>query len=511
MERRGSGDCEIISSKVLRRPLVAALRWCAGPRTELVVPRNRECTLGVSGEEEEKDRRTLVPMAAKEAMAMGMRGLRLWRATSAGGAGWSEWQRPWGRGARLLRLVPRRVPGGLVRLGVEAGLSVAAALAPSRSGVPIWGPKSWGEPGQTAGRARGTSGKESTSHCKRALFSSRNIHTCPPIPSDLGFGKYAHHFSLHIYCNFHTGFIATSPASQLSPTEVIEMQNDLFNKEKSRQLSLTPRTEKIEVKLVGKTDPGTIFVMNKNISTPYSCAMHLSEWYCKKSVLALVDGQPWDMYKPLTKSCEIQFLTFKDRDPVEVNKAYWRSCAMIMGCAVERAFKDDYVVSLIRAPEVPVIAGAFCYDVILDKKLDEWMPTKENLRSFTKDAHALIYKDLPFETLDVDAKVALEIFQHNKYKLDFIEEKASQNPERIVKLHRFGDFIDVSEGPLIPRTSICYQYEVSVVHNLQNSQPRLVRRFQGLSLPVHLKVSLPLQCEDVTVHEPLCDCLRFEE
>lgn len=39
---------------------------------------------------------------------------------------------------------------------------------------------------------------------------------------------------------------------------------------------------------------------------------------------------------------------------------------------------------------------------------------QENLRSFTKDAHVLIYRDLPFETLEVDAKVALEIFQHNK-------------------------------------------------------------------------------------------------
>lgn len=39
---------------------------------------------------------------------------------------------------------------------------------------------------------------------------------------------------------------------------------------------------------------------------------------------------------------------------------------------------------------------------------------KENLCSFTKDARTLIYKDLPFETLEVEAKVALEIFQHNK-------------------------------------------------------------------------------------------------
>uniref|UniRef100_A0A4X2KHG7 TGS domain-containing protein n=1 Tax=Vombatus ursinus TaxID=29139 RepID=A0A4X2KHG7_VOMUR len=227
-------------------------------------------------------------------------------------------------------------------------------------------------------------------------------------------------------------FIATAPSFQLSATEVAKMRNELFDREKKRQLSLNPRTEKIEVKHVGKSDPGAIFLMNKNLSTPYNCAMHLSEWYCKKSILALVDGQPWDMNKPLTKSCEIKFLTFKDEDPEEVNK--------------------------------------------------------EHLRSFTKDAHALISRDLPFETLDVEAKLALEIFQHNKYKMQFIEEKASQNPERIVKLYRFGDFVDVSEGPLISRTSICFQYEVSAVHNLQCARLDHLRRFQGLSLPVHLRV-----------------------
>ena len=34
-------------------------------------------------------------------------------------------------------------------------------------------------------------------------------------------------------------------------------------------------------------------------------------------------------------------------------QAYWRSCAMMLGCVIERAFKDDYVVSLVRAQEVP--------------------------------------------------------------------------------------------------------------------------------------------------------------
>ena len=57
-----------------------------------------------------------------------------------------------------------------------------------------------------------------------------------------------------------------------------------------------------------------------NCVTCFSLSLDLSEWHCKKSVLALVDGEVWDMYSPLTKSCEIQFLTFKDEDPEEVNK-----------------------------------------------------------------------------------------------------------------------------------------------------------------------------------------------
>ncbi|XP_074957717.1 large ribosomal subunit protein mL39 isoform X2 [Phalacrocorax aristotelis] len=282
-------------------------------------------------------------------------------------------------------------------------------------------------------------------------------------------------------------FISTAAVSRLTSDEVIQLRNELFTKEKERQLSLYPRIEKIEVKYTGKSHPGSVFVMNKALSTPYNCAMHLSEWHCSKSVLALVDGEVWDMYRPLTKSCEIQFLTFKDEDPEEVNKAYWRSCAMIMACVLKRAFKDEYLVNLIKSPEVPVISGAFCYDVILDDRLNDWKPTNDNFRSLTRDARKLIHKDLPFETLHVEAKVAREMFQHNRYKMEVIEQKASQNAEGIVMLHRFGDFVDVSEGPHIPRTSFCFQYEITAAHNLQTNQSELIRRFQGVSLPIHLR------------------------
>ena len=34
-----------------------------------------------------------------------------------------------------------------------------------------------------------------------------------------------------------------------------------------------------------------------------------------RSVLALVNGQPWDMHKPLIEDCELRFLHCKDEDP----------------------------------------------------------------------------------------------------------------------------------------------------------------------------------------------------
>lgn len=46
-------------------------------------------------------------------MALGVRGLRLWRAAPAGGAGWSEFQRPWG--------LRERIKGLSARIGPEAG------------------------------------------------------------------------------------------------------------------------------------------------------------------------------------------------------------------------------------------------------------------------------------------------------------------------------------------------------------------------------------------------------
>ncbi len=46
----------------------------------------------------------------------------------------------------------------------------------------------------------------------------------------------------------------------------------------------------------------------------------LTEYHVTNSALALVDGEPWPLHQPLTHSCSLTLLTFKDSDPTLVNQ-----------------------------------------------------------------------------------------------------------------------------------------------------------------------------------------------
>lgn len=279
---------------------------------------------------------------------------------------------------------------------------------------------------------------------------------------------------------------SAAAAPRLSSAAVLAQRSAQFSREQLRQRALQPRVEKVEVQLQGPGLQGTLLVMNRGLSTPYSCARHLSEWHVNSSALALVDGQPWHMHKPLTRSCELTLLTFRDADPQTLNQAYWRSCAALLGLVLESAFKDQFSVELLKTPEVPVTAGAFCCDLLLDPLLDSWKPTEENLRSLTRDALQMISRDLPWEPLEVSASLALEIFSQSRCKQEEVEEAAAQSQNGTVTLYRCGDHVTLSSAPLVSRTGLCSQFEVTSIHTLSEHTRGVQRRAQGLSLPVNL-------------------------
>ncbi|KAM7365338.1 hypothetical protein PAMP_016272 [Pampus punctatissimus] len=282
-------------------------------------------------------------------------------------------------------------------------------------------------------------------------------------------------------------FTSAVAAVHPSAAEVRSQRNAVFSREQARQRSLYPRVEKIEVSMQGPGLDGTLLIMNRGMSTPLSCAKHLTEHHVTNSALALVDGELWPLHQPLTHSCSLTLLSFKDSDPTPVNQAYWRSCAALLGQVLETAFKDDFTVELLNTPEVPVISGAFCCDVALDPQLDSWTPSEESLRSLTRGAQQLIHQDLVWEPLEVAPPVALEVFSHSRCKQEEVEQKAAQNPKGTVMLYRCGEHVLLSGGPLVARTGLCSQYEVTALHSLEQGPWGLRRRAQGLSLPLQLQ------------------------
>lgn len=267
-------------------------------------------------------------------------------------------------------------------------------------------------------------------------------------------------------------------SSTLTNEAVRQMKNDLFNAEKQRQQSLITRVEKLEVKYKGVPQDATI-MMNRNLSTPYNCAMHIHEFLCQRSVLAEVNGKLWDLHRPLTEDCELRLLNFHT-SPGALNKVFWRSCSFLLGMVVEKAFKDQYFVNLHSWPKPNILSGSYVYDI--DVGIPNWKVTDEELKVFTTMMCRLSLEDNPFERLTVSKSLALDIFAHNKYKQQQIPQISGED----ITLYRVKDHIDISYGPMIASTKFVGTTKVTAVHQLDND---CGYRFQGLSIPNQLPLN----------------------
>lgn len=275
-------------------------------------------------------------------------------------------------------------------------------------------------------------------------------------------------------------------ARQLTNEDVTRKRSEVFGQEKARQKALINRIEKIEVQYKGTPEECSL-LMNKGLSTPFNCAMHVQELLMTRSVVALVNGQPWDMHRPLNEDCELGFLHFKDEDPSLSNEAFWRTGSFLLGYVLERAFKDNHYVELCSFPVPDVRSGSFLYDA--DLKLPQWTPSKAELNCLSRLASKLQYDDVPFERLEVDASVAAKMFEDNRFKSSQIPRIAAQSSTgSTVVVYRLKDHVDITRGPLISTPQLIGRFTVSAIHSIESPGFGSLRRVQGIALPKQLPV-----------------------
>ena len=115
---------------------------------------------------------------------------------------------------------------------------------------------------------------------------------------------------------------------------------------------------------------------------------------------------------------------------------------------------------------------------------------KEELRCLSIAATKLIRQNISFERLKIKQDIAEEMFKHNKFKLQQIAQivkKMNDNDSLIV--YKMGDFVDISQGPMISNTSLIGRFEVTGVFDLPTSSYGKIQRIQGISIPYQLRVN----------------------
>ncbi|KAM7542645.1 hypothetical protein Aperf_G00000009607 [Anoplocephala perfoliata] len=270
-------------------------------------------------------------------------------------------------------------------------------------------------------------------------------------------------------------------------------------KEAAVNLAAAPRAEHVKVVYRGYPHPETEMDMAKGISTPYDCAKHLSQMFCDKSVIAIVNGVPYDMHRPLTSDATLDFVHFKDIyvDPTEANFAFWRSGQLLMAAAVESAFDEKFQTHLLAFPTTPLESGSFVADFRMELKTTEefekmisWSPSENDLRAISQVGQIISANAHPIECLDFQYEDALKILEDDYRMLRLSEESNSKTHT----LYRLGNYVQAHPGgPMITNTSLIGRFSVSSFRLLGGLSPsatksnesplQLVYRAQGICLP----------------------------
>ncbi|KAI0986384.1 hypothetical protein GJ496_011013 [Pomphorhynchus laevis] len=323
--------------------------------------------------------------------------------------------------------------------------------------------------------------------------------------------------------NSHTQAHINQPQQSIikSNEQFLEHRNNIFEEELNRQRKSVKRFEKIDVFLKDSFVKSTSFSfhnatstfqqniatnnqhqneedvvhlrMHKHISTPYDCAMHISSTLAERSALAILNGQPWDLHKPFDESDEykLEFVHFKESNAQRseiVNKAYIRSCTLILGYLLETCFKQEYFVELCSFPPVNLKSNCVVYDAKLNLNKLPWTPKSEELRCMSVQAYQIRDKAYKFEPLRISVSIATEMFKANKMKIRQINAIKARLKEDNCKIpvYRCGQYVDICQGPCIGNSQLIGRFEVAGIHRIDTPSYGYLDRIQALSIPSDL-------------------------
>jgi threonyl-tRNA synthetase len=171
--------------------------------------------------------------------------------------------------------------------------------------------------------------------------------------------------------------------------------------------------------------------------TPLEIAHSISRRLAESALVAKVDGQLTDLFRPLDRDASVTILTEKNAEALEV---YRHSSAHVLALAVTTLFPET------QLGIGPPIENGFYYDFY---RKDAF--TAEDLERIEQKMQDFIQEDLPFSRSVMEKQQGLEWFRQRgaDLKCELIQEKAGDH----FSCYTVGSLVDFCLGPHIPSTS----------------------------------------------------------
>ena len=170
-------------------------------------------------------------------------------------------------------------------------------------------------------------------------------------------------------------------------------------------------------------------------SAPIDVARSISPRLADDALVAKVNGDLWDLNRPLEADANLQILTPKNPEALEV---YRHSTAHLLAAAVLELYPET------KLGVGPAIENGFYYDF---QRPEAFSP--EDLEKIEKKMWELQAQDLPYKRQYMQKEEGLKLYGDQPMKCELITEKA----DAVFSEYTLGNhFIDFCRGPHVPST-----------------------------------------------------------
>ena len=205
--------------------------------------------------------------------------------------------------------------------------------------------------------------------------------------------------------------------------------------------------------------------------TSFEIARSISEGLSQKVLAAKVNGEVWDLSRPISKNATLQLLTWDDKDG---KTTFWHSTAHLMAEALESLYPN------IKFGTGPAIESGFYYDVdtgTTPLSSEDFVKIENEMIRLARLKNQYVRKDISKEE-------AVSYFTNkgDEYKLELIEKRGDES----LTLYTQGQFTDLCKGPHLPDTGFIKAVKLTKLGGAywqgDDTRPQLTRIY-GISFP----------------------------